>query len=60
MGKRNKEFAFECVDKVVGEIINSNDKFTFEKNMYERLRDYGSHGDLAKIDEGLYEITYIR
>lgn len=50
---------FKCVDKVVGEIIESENKEVLIDVCKERQCDYGSRADFYQLEDGTYEITYI-
>ena len=50
---------YRCVDKVVGEIIESQDKEVFFDVCNERKCDYGSRADFYQLEDNLYELTYI-
>lgn len=50
---------YRCVDRVVGEIIESHDKEVFFDVCEERKFDYGSRADFYRLEDGTYELTYI-
>lgn len=50
---------YKCIDRVVGETIESNDRDVFFDVCRERKFDYGSRADFYRLDDGSWEITYI-
>ena len=50
---------YKCIDKVVGEIIETKNKNLLLNICKERKYDYGSRADLYKLDDNTYEITYM-
>lgn len=50
---------YKCIDRVVGEIIESQDKKVLLDVCNERKCDYGSRADFYKLDDKTYELTYI-
>ena len=50
---------FKCIDRVVGEIIESKDRDVLLDVCGERKCDYGNRADFYQLDENTYELTYI-
>jgi hypothetical protein len=52
-------YMFKCIDRVVGEIIESKDRDVLLDVCGERKCDYGNRADFYQLDENTYELTYI-
>lgn len=50
---------YKCIDRVVGEVLESKDKQVLLDVCKERKCDYGSRADFYKLDEKTYELTYL-
>lgn len=57
MKKRNGRYDFECVDRIAGEIINSNDEWGFRSAILDRKEEYEDRAIVKCYGDGLYEIA---
>lgn len=57
MKKVNVRFDFECVDRIAGEIINSNDEWGFRSTILDRKEEYEDRAIVKCYGDGLYEIA---
>ena len=57
MKKRNGMYDFECVDRIAGEVINSNCEGSFKSAIFIRKEDYGKRAEVRCYGDGLYEIV---
>ena len=51
---------YKCIDRVVGEIIESENEEVFFDVCNERKFDYGDNADFYQLEDGSWEIKYIK
>lgn len=57
MKKVHAEYDFECVDRIAGEILDSNGEWGIRSAIYNRKEEYGDYARVICHGDGLYEIV---